>query len=105
MSKVAFERGRNDRRDGRGKEDCPYNGKTESDKSHGWLNGWTLQDSIIRNDMTYPSKLGKEAGSKGHNSDTNPYPMGTKSYDAWSHAFTVASEAKAAKAENKESVQ
>lgn len=42
-----YERGRNDRRDGKAKGDMPFG--QDGERNNAWFRGWSLQDSAIKN--------------------------------------------------------
>lgn len=78
----AYERGRNDRRDGLNVEACPY----KDGRDHAWRSGWSLQDALIRGDREYAYKRGRKDATDGNS--VAPYPVGTTAYLQWLRGWT-----------------
>lgn len=97
-SRVSFERGRNDRRDG--VEDFPTTAVDDRGRDTGqgelydftsWSAGWSHQDGILSNNkMTATSAEGAKAFRNGEGIQSNPHPEGTKTAKAWAQGFLIA---------------
>jgi hypothetical protein len=95
---VSYQRGRNDRRDGKPVKSNPY---TLGELGYtNWIRGWQLQDAILKNDREYAYKLGRKDAKDGNT--LCPYPVSTKAHAEWTRGQTEFAAAEAAKAEKAE---
>lgn len=78
FNRVAFERGRNDRRDGKKLED--FNLSAIFDRNF-WEAGHAYQESVFKKDRAYTFNRGRDDARK--KIKDCPYPVGTTAFNEW----------------------
>lgn len=81
-NRLSFERGRNDRRDGKPAEFMMQTPNYINKLA--WLAGWSVQENIAKSGKYAQAFAdGRKAQKNGESEMSNPHPKGTSSYNSW----------------------